>query len=130
MGSMALADNLPFGLASFFSLLAWHMLLLGSHYIPHLCQEPGFSSTHLWPQPVPGELMWSQAGAPDWMRTARSKAFHPVPSVSQPLFLLAFHHMQVCGFIRGPREGAMSVGNTTFSARLGSPSPFRERRVL
>lgn len=65
--SMVLAENLPSGLTPFFFCSAWHRLLVGFHYIPRLCQEPGFSGTHLWPQPVPGELMWGQAGAPDWM---------------------------------------------------------------
>lgn len=70
VGSIVLAGNLPSG-TSF-----WHHsfpaqpgagLLLGSHYRPRLCQEPGFPGTHLRPQPVPGELMWGQAGTPGWV---------------------------------------------------------------
>lgn len=59
-------------LAPFLPAQPGHGLLLGFHSTPHVCQEPGFPGTHLWPQPVPGELMWGQAGAPDWVWAANS----------------------------------------------------------
>lgn len=41
--------------------------------------------------------------------------------------------MQVFGFIWGPKEGTLSLGNTLFpglTASAGTPSPFWEKRVL
>lgn len=133
---MVLAENLPSGLASFLSRLAWHRLLLGSHYIPRWCQEPGFSGTRLGSQPVPGELLWGRAGARiGCEQQARSRQIPCPPALSSPCpqcspgpFLLPFHHMQVCGFIRGPRKGALSVGNTVPQSLPGSVLPALSER--
>lgn len=104
-------------------------LPLGTHYLPCLCQGPGFPGTHLWPRPVPGEGCGARLvpGASLSNRQEEdgeiSLSLAASPSRPPPHPTTT----QVCGFIWAPGRGH-GHSETLFRRHCPGPAlqPFRE----
>ena len=112
-------------------------LPLGTHYLPCLCQGPGFPGTHLWLRPAPWEgggsklVPWAgaerQTARADEELSLSASSLISLSLCCQPLraFSPPPTTMQVCGFIIwGLRKGGTVIWKHLVPPSRLVPQPF------